>query len=108
MSADFEVWDAEMAVIQDTELPMCLRVRAAERVGALYKAWEPVNRTIVSKRLDIVAPEGKWKRHKDGHQVQRHHSRTDDSLAAYIAAPIWSFVWYVTFGRWGKRMWGWS
>ena len=41
----------------------------------------------------------------DRAQPQRSHTRTDDTFAAWVAAPIWAYVWCLTFGRFGKPLW---
>ncbi len=32
-------------------------------------------------------------------------TRTDDTLAAWVAAPFWAIAWVLTFGRFGKPLW---
>ena len=37
-------------------------------------------------------------------QGNQENTRLDDTLAAYLAAPLWALIWYLTFGKFGRPM----
>ena len=53
----------------------------------------------------LLLPTARFLRREDLYGVEGTSTRTDDTLASWIAWPIWALVWHWTFKRVGRPMW---
>ncbi|KKL17180.1 hypothetical protein LCGC14_2488130 [marine sediment metagenome] len=71
------------------------------------RSWQQLNNQLFTSRRPKDPHRGAFMV-PPGYKPAKRAWNKHDCLAAWFAAPVWHFVWMMSFGRMGTKMWRWS